>query len=112
MTKIDKLIQINSFCEYNKISRNFGNIKFSAFVEYNSPSYKKNGISEIIISMGAPKEGETRLLSDIFNDSPHIEFNPKYQDFNFDITNNKLVISGYSMKIGAAYEVSLLVYNL
>lgn len=57
--------------------------------------------------MGAPEEGETRLLSDIFNNSPHIEFNPKYQDFNFDITNNKLVISGYSTKIGATYEVSI-----
>lgn len=107
MTQIDKLTEICSFCQHNKIPYNFGNIKFSAFVEYNSSSYKKNGTSEITISMGAPKEGETRLLSDIFNDSPHIEFNPKYQDFNFDITNNKLVISGYSTKIGAAYDVSI-----
>lgn len=107
MTKIDKLTEISSFCQHNNIPYNFGNIKFNAFVEYNSPSYKKNGISEVTISMGAPKEGETRLLSEIFNNSPHIEFNPKYQDFNFDITNNKLVISGYSTKIGAAYEVSI-----
>lgn len=67
MTQIDKLTEISNFCQHNKIPYNFGNIKFSAFVEYNSPSYKKNGTSEITISMGAPKEGETRLLSDIFN---------------------------------------------
>ena len=109
MTITDKLNEINSFCQHNKIPYNYGNIKFSAFVEYNTPSYKKNGNSEIIISMGAPKEGETKLLSDIFINSPHIEFNPKYQNFKFDIASNKLVISGYSSKIGAAYEVSIII---
>lgn len=56
MTKIDKLTEISSFCQHNNIPYNFGNIKFSAFVEYNSPSYKKMELLKSLYQWELPKK--------------------------------------------------------
>lgn len=103
----ERLNEINKFRQQNGIPYNYGNIRFDALVEYECPLYKKAGTSKISISMGPPKEGRTQLLSEIFNDAPHIEFEPKFQDFKFDPITNKLIIDGYSHKIGTKYKVSI-----
>lgn len=96
---------IGLFLDYHNIKSKDNNVSFSAVVEYVTHNiYEEtvvisylNGYDSHIIKI--------KNKGDI-NESVHGDFDPRYQDFDIDITTNSLMITGQSPKMGR-YKVKI-----
>ena len=85
-----------------------GRFVISAVVTFKSPRFDKEDLSEVTINCFAgPSDGQVSITeTHILNSGYlHLDFTPKWQDFDFDDSSGALVVRGSSAKVGGDYTV-------
>jgi len=101
---------INDFMNANSIDGDqFGNLKFSAFIEYSSSARNISQITDVTIIRNGYDDGKIRLMEaeELVAEDFHLDFSTQYQTYSFFDNDKKLLVSGSSQKMGGKYKVSI-----
>jgi len=86
-----------------------GNLHFEALAEYRSYACNATEITNIKIIRSGYQDGKISLdeTGDFSTNDYHLDFTTDFQDYVFSEGDNKLIISGESLKMGGKYSVSI-----
>ena len=101
---------IHEFMETHNLDKDsFGNLHFSAIVEYRSPFRNLSEITNVKITRNGYDDGKISLdeTDELLADEYHLDFTLHFQDYKFSESNKKLTVIGDSSKMGGKFSVSI-----
>lgn len=101
---------IHEFMETHNLDRDsFGNLHFSAIVEYRSPSRNLSEITNVKIIRNGYDDGKISLneTDELLAEEYHLDFTLHFQDYKFSKSDKKLTVMGDSPKMGGKYSISI-----
>ena len=87
----------------------YGNCKFSAIIDYRSPLHNTKSVTEVLFVRNGYDDGKISLTAnrDLSVNSYHLDFNERFQAFEYLNKTKELVIQGSSGKMGGGYSVTI-----
>lgn len=107
---MENLINLTKFFNENDLkSDDYGNYKFKGKVEYYSNIKNVVEYSEIKITMAGYNGGKVSIeeVGELNVDEFHLDFEDKFQKYNYDDETKELVVSGKSPKMNGQYTVKI-----
>lgn len=107
---MQNLISLTSFFSDNNLkSDDYGNFKFNGKVEYFNNIKNVVEFSQIAITMAGYNGGKVSIneVGELNVEDFHLDFEERFQKYNYDNENKKLVISGKSTKMKGQYTVKI-----
>ena len=107
---MENLINLTKFFNENDLkSDDYGNYKFKGKVEYYSNIKNVVEYSEIKITMAGYNGGKVSIeeVGELNVDEFHLDFEDKFQKYNYDDETKELVVSGKSQKMNGQYTVKI-----
>lgn len=103
-------LAVNYFVDKHELEKDsFGHCKFRGFVEYTSKIINASEITIIKLIRNGYNDGGIQIKEngDLNSEYFHLDFTTNYQNYTFNTTDNSLVVSGNSGKMGGDYQVVL-----
>ena len=99
----------NFFSENNLKSDDYGNYKFNGKVEYFSNIKNVVEFSEIKITMAGYNGGKISIneAGELNVEEFHLDFEERFQKYNYENETKELVVSGKSGKMNGKYTVRI-----
>lgn len=107
---MQNLINLTSFFSENNLEPDdYGNYKFNGKIEYFSNIKNVVEFSEIKIIMAGYNGGKVSIdeAGELNVEDFHLDFEDRFQQYNYDNVNKKLVVSGKSEKMNGQYKVKI-----